>query len=229
MSVTPHQQIPLRIGLRDSATFANFHPGPNAAVVHALQSASEPFIYLGGVQGSGRSHLLQAACHAVSDAGGQAAYLPLEECMSMSPQMLEGMEQMALLALDDVELVGGNSEWEQALFHLYNRMRDAGHRMVVAANAAPAAIGIILPDLLSRLGWGPVFHLQPLNDSEKAATLCMRAHQRGMELPTEVADYLLNHASRDMHHLLELLELLDEGSLAAQRKLTIPVVRTFIR
>lgn len=229
MNSQPGQQIPLRIGLRDSATFANFHPGPNAAVVHALQLAHEPFIYLGGPLGCGRSHLLQAACHAVSEAGGLAAYLPLEECMAMSPQMLEGMEQMALLALDDVERLAGNREWEQALFHLYNRMRDAGHRMIVAGNAAPAALGITLPDLLSRLGWGPVYQLQTLNDSEKAAALRMRARQRGMDLSGEVADYLLHHASRDMHDLFALLERLDEGSLAAQRKLTIPFVRTFIR
>jgi DnaA family protein len=222
------QQLPLRIGLRDSVTFANFYPGPNAAVVHLLQSAHEPFLYLGGPRGCGRSHLLQAACHAMSEAGAQAAYLPLEECMAMGPQMLEGMEQMALLALDDVERLAGNAQWEQALFHLYNRMRDAGHRLVVAGNAPPAALGIVLPDLLSRLGWGPVFQLQPLGDGEKAAALRLRARLRGMELPGEVADYLLNHASREMHDLIALLERLDTGSLAAQRKLTIPFVRTFI-
>jgi DnaA family protein len=226
---SPRQQLPLRIGLRDSATFANFYPGPNAAVVYALQSAAEPFIYIGGAEGSGRSHLLQAACHGVSEANGLAAYLPLAECMAMSPQMLEGMEQMALVAIDDVELLAGNSEWEQALFHLYNRVRDAGNRMVVAGNGAPAALGVVLPDLLSRLGWGPVFQLQPLDDREKAAALRLRAGQRGMELSTEVADYLLNHASRDMHDLFALLERLDEGSLAAQRRLTIPFVRTFIQ
>ena len=226
---SPGQQIPLRIGLRDSATFANFYPGSNASVVHALQSASEPFIYLGGGVGSGRSHLLQAACHQVSEAHRLAAYLPLGECMAMSSQMLEGMEQMALVAIDDLELLAGNSEWEQALFHLYNRMRDAGHTMIVAGNGAPAALGIVLPDLLSRLGWGPVFQLQPLEDGEKSEALRMRAKQRGMELPAEVADYLLSHGSRDMHDLFALLDRLDEGSLAAQRKLTIPFVRPFIR
>ena len=226
---SPGQQLPLRIGLRDSATFANFHPGPNAAVVHALQAASEPFIYLGGAFGSGRSHLLQAACHEVSEANGLAAYLPLAECMLMPPQMLEGMEQMALVAIDDLELLAGNREWEQALFHLYNRMRDAGHRMIAAGNAAPAALDIGLPDLLSRLGWGPVFQLQPLSDGEKSEALRMRAKQRGMELPPEVADYLLSHGSRDMHDLFALLDRLDEGSLAAQRKLTIPFVKTFIQ
>ncbi len=226
---SPGQQIPLRIGLKDSATYANFYPGANATVVHTLQQGEEPFIYIGGALGSGRSHLLQAACHEVSEANGMAAYMPLAECMAMAPQMLEGMEQMALLAVDDVELLAGNSEWEQALFHLYNRMRDAGHRMIVAGNGAPAALGIVLPDLLSRLGWGPVFQLQLLGDSEKSEALRMRAAQRGMELPAEVADYLLNHASRNMHDLFALLDRLDEGSLAAQRKLTIPFVRTFIQ
>ncbi len=226
---SPGQQIPLRIGLKDSATYANFYPGANATVVHTLQLGEEPFIYIGGALGSGRSHLLQAACHEVSEANGLAAYLPLAECMAMPPQMFEGMEQMTLLAIDDVELLAGNGEWELALFHLYNRMREAGHRMIVAGNAAPAALGIRLPDLLSRLGWGPVFQLQLLGDREKSEALRMRAAQRGMELPPEVADYLLNHASRDMHDLFELLDRLDEGSLAAQRKLTIPFVRTFIQ
>lgn len=229
MNSSNGQQIPLRIGLRDSATFANYYPGANATVVHTLQAGVEPFIYIGGALGSGRSHLLQAACHEVSEVNGLAAYLPLDECMAMSPQMLEGMEQMALVAVDDVELLAGNSEWEQALFHLYNRMRDAGHRLIVSGNGAPAALDIVLPDLLSRLGWGPVFQLQLLNDSEKSEALRMRARQRGMELSPEVADYLLNHASRDMHALFKLLDRLDEGSLAAQRKLTIPFVKTFIQ
>lgn len=225
---SPAQQLPLRIGLRDNATFNNFLPAANAVAVHALQQGEEPFVYLGGPSGSGRSHLLQAACHAVREAGGQAAYLPMKECMTMSAQMLDGMEQMALLAIDDLELLAGNGQWEQALFHLYNRIRDAGHRMIVAGNAAPAALGVVLPDLLSRLGWGPVFQLQLLTDKEKGEVLRMRAQQRGMELPMEVADYMLNHASRDMHDLFALLDRLDEGSLAAQRKLTVPFVRTFL-
>ena len=229
MRMTPGHQLPLRISLRDSATFENFYPGHNAAVVHALSLLGEPFIYISGAQGSGRSHLLQAACHAVSEAGQQAAYLPLGECMAMSPQMLEGMEQMALVAIDDVELLAGKGDWELALFHLYNRIRDAGHRMVVAGDAAPVALNIALPDLLSRLGWGPVFQLQLLTDQEKAEAIRMRARQRGMDMSGEVADYLLNHASRDMHDLFTLLDRLDEGSLAAQRKLTIPFVRGFIR
>lgn len=229
MSNNVRQQLPLRIGLRDSATFANFFPGGNAAVCHALEQRSEPFIYLWGGRGSGKSHLLQAACHAVSEGGGGAAYLPLGELSAMSPQLFEGMEQMALVCIDELEAIAGASAWEQALFHLYNRMRDSGSHLVVAGQAAPSALGLQLPDLVSRLSWGPVFQLQGLDDEGKAAALRLRAAQRGMEMPAEVAGYLLNHGPRDMHALFALLDKLDEVSLAAQRKLTIPFVRELIR
>ncbi len=226
MSVSP--QLPLRIGLRDSATFSNFYPGANASACHTLQQGGEPFIYLWGATGTGKSHLLQAACHAVSAEGGQAIYLPLDE-PGVAAEMLDGLEGMALVCLDGVQVVAGDPKWETALFHLYNRLRDSGHRMLAAGTAAPSALGLTLPDLLSRLGWGPVFQLQPLDDESKAAALRQRAVNRGMQMPKEVASYLLQRAPRDMHALFAMLERLDEGSLAAQRKLTIPFVRQLIQ
>lgn len=229
MSPGNHPQLPLRIGLRDSATFANFYPGDNAAACHALQQGNEPFVYLWGPEGSGKSHLLQAACHEVTESGGSAIYLALGEEEGMVPQMLEGMEQMSLVCLDNLEVVAGEPNWEQAMFHLYNRLRDSGNRLLAAGNAAPAGLGVKLPDLVSRLGWGPVFQLQPLSDEGKTEALQRRAANRGMQMPPEVASYLMQRAPRDMHALFALLDRLDEVSLAAQRKLTIPFVREIIR
>jgi DnaA family protein len=229
MSPQHHPQLPLRIGLRDSATFSNFFPAANAGACHTLQQGQEPFVYLWGAAGSGKSHLLQAACHAVTESGAAAIYLSFGEEEGMLPEMLEGMEQMSLVGLDNLQAVAGDADWELALFHFYNRLRDSGNRLVAAGNAAPAALGIRLPDLVSRLGWGPVFQLQVLSDEEKGAALQQRAANRGMQMPPEVAAYLMNRAPRDMHALFALLDRLDEVSLAAQRKLTIPFVREIIR
>lgn len=225
--MTPHPQLPLRIGLRDSATFANFYPGTNAGASHVLQQGEEPFIYLWGASGCGKSHLLQAACHAAGEQGVLAIYLPLDE-QGMAPSMLEGLESMGLVCLDNLQAVAGDSAWEIALFHLYNRLRECGNRLLAAGNGAPGSLGLGLPDLVSRLGWGPVFQLQSLDDAGKAEALRLRAANRGMQMPTEVATYLLQRAPRDMHALFDLLERLDEGSLAAQRKLTIPFVRQLL-
>lgn len=220
-----HPQLPLGIGLKDSATFDNFYPAGNALLLKALQQGEERMVYLWGPQGCGKSHLLQAVCHATATKGLAPVYLPLQELVALSPAILQGLEQQALIAIDDIQVIAGRSQWEQALFHLYNRVRDQGQRLVVSGNVAPAGLALNLPDLTSRLGWGPVFQLSPLTDTDKGAALLMRARRRGLEMGDEVVEYLLRRCPRDMDSLFNLLNLLDQASLAAQRRLTIPFVR----
>lgn len=226
--MSQYQQMLLPIGLRDSNTFENFLPGENAAVRHALLNGDEPFTYLWGERGTGKTHLLQAACHYEDAGGGRAIWLPLGELLTHDPALLEGMEQMSLVCLDELQHLQDSMAWQQAVFHLYNRMRDAGHRMVAAGDSAPSNLGLTLADLRSRLSWGPVFQLQPLSDSDKIRAICLRAEQRGMGMPQEVAAYLLNHGPRDMHRLFALLEQIDKHSLLEQRRLTIPFVRRLV-
>ncbi len=224
MMPTP-RQLALDIGLRDSARFENYAVGANAAAVACLRAADEPFVYLAGAPATGRTHLLQAACHA---AGRDAVYVPLDQHADLAPAMLEGLEHYPLVCLDDVDAVAGEADWETALFHLYNRVREAGGRLLVAAAEVPNAAGFALADLRSRLGWGPVFRLKPLADADRLGALQQRARYRGLDLPDEVGEYLLRRSPRDMASLFALLERLDRASLAAQRRLTIPFVRTLM-
>jgi len=136
---------------------------------------------------------------------------------------------MSLVCLDDVQALTGHDEQEEALFHLYNRIRESGGRLLVAANASPAGLAPRLPDLRSRLLWGPVFHLHRLDDAGRLAALQLRADRRGFQLNNDVGTYLLHRHPRDMAKLFELLEQLDHASLTAQRRLTIPFVRSLLQ
>ena len=124
-------QLPLGVGLRDDATFDSFYaPTANASLVEyltrQLTPGAESYLYLWGAPGSGRSHLLQAACHAASDVDKRALYLPLADLGHFPPLMLEEIERLDLVAIDDLEYVIGRKRWEEALFHAFNRLRDAG-------------------------------------------------------------------------------------------------------
>lgn len=225
-------QLPLGVKLRDEATFDNYFAGPNAAVVAAVEALADPqrtqpdtCIYLWGALGSGRSHLLQAACHRMAEVDGLAMYLPLDQVTEHGPALLDGMEQFDLLCLDQLDVLAGRADWEEALFHLYNRLRERDGRLLLAASAAPRALPFGLPDLASRLGWGLVFQLQPLDDEDKQNMLKLRAELRGLQLPDEVARYILSRGARGMVELFAALEQLDQASLQAQHRLTIPFVK----
>ncbi|MEX0870957.1 MAG: DnaA/Hda family protein, partial [Aquisalimonadaceae bacterium] len=115
--------------------------------------------------------------------------------------------------------------WEEAVFHLYNRVLEAGGRLLVSASGRPARLGISLPDLESRLSWGLVHRLQPLSESELLQALERRALARGLELPADTGRYLISRVPRDAGSLFSLLDRLDQAALAAQRRLTVPFVR----
>ena len=225
-------QLPLGVRLRDDATFANYYPGANAAALGYVERLCEAdagwtdsLIYLWGAAGVGRSHLLQAACLRFELRDEAAVYLPLAEVADYGPELLDNLEQCELVCLDDLEAVAGRADWEEALFHLFNRLRDAGKRLLLAAATSPRELGVQLPDLQSRLTLALVFQLQELADEDKLRALQLRASRRGLQMPDEVGRFILTRGARSMSALFELLEQLDQASLQAQRKLTIPFLK----
>jgi DnaA-homolog protein len=227
------RQLPLGVQLGVSLRFETFHAGANAEAVSALQrlagGTTRVPVWLFGPPGAGKSHLLQAGCALAGAAGRTAAYLPLAALRSEGPALLDGLEKLELVALDDLHAVAGDSGWERALFILYNGLAEHRGGLALATTAAPAALGIQLPDLASRLAASEVHRLQPLSESEQAEALRRRAGHRGLELPEETLGFLTRRAPRDFATLCRMLDELDTEALAAQRRLTVPFVRDWLK
>jgi DnaA family protein len=225
-------QIPLPFPAPKHFTFATFRAGANREAVEQLHRAAagtDPRnVYLWGAPGTGRTHLLHAACNACSAAGRRALYLSMLMRAELAPAALEELEQYQLVCIDDLELAAGDHDWELALFHLFNRMREAGHPLLMTGASAPQGIPLQVPDLKSRLSWDMVYRLAPLDEQERFAALRERALLRGMEMPDDVVDFLSRRISRDLRSMLDWLDRLDEESLAAKKKLTVPFVRSLI-
>lgn len=227
------QQLSLQVHLNDEATFDNYYAPQgqnNAQVVATLKDMLQPFgetsIFLWGASGVGLTHLLQAACNFAEQQGSKVQYLPLSELSGFSPEgLFEGLEDVDLVCLDGLHSVIGQDNWEQAIFHLFNRLRDSGKRLLMAAEKSPFEMSISLADLHSRLTWGLVFQVAPLDDQSKQEALQMRARDLGLDLTDEVAQFILHRAPRDMKELFLTLKRLDHISLAEQRRLTIPFVK----
>jgi DnaA-homolog protein len=216
------KQLALAMRLRADAVFESFAPGANTEVIAALRSPGTTPVWLSGAHGTGKTHLLQAVCAA---AGEAAAYFPLRRADSLPPEALAGFERSRVLCIDDVDQVAGDQAWENALFRLFIEAADLGTRLIFAAGVPPGQAAWVLQDWRSRAQSCVVYQLRELDDQGRIEALQLRAAQRGLQLPYETSEYLLKRMPRDLPSLFEILDTLDEASLVAQRRLTIPFIR----
>jgi DnaA-homolog protein len=232
------KQLLLPVNLHEHLSFDNFLVGENTQVVSHLknllsniseQTGGNWLNVISAPSGYGKSHLLFALVNLANDNQLSAAYLSFNDKHTLMPSMLEGLENFDLVCLDDIEQIIDDLAWQVALFDLINRVKEAKNGKLVLCSGVPLpSLDLRLADLSSRLNWGLSFRLKELDEEQRLSALQMRAQQRGLHLPTEVAKFLMNRHQRDLSALIASLDTLDEVSLSQQRKLTIPFVKSVL-
>ena len=225
-------QIPLPLmPLRDNS-FENFISGPNHAVVTALKHLpDEPgsFVFLYGGEGSGKTHLLNALCIESRERQQRAFYLSLKRLPKGAIASLQGLDKLDLVCIDDLHVIAGDQAWEEALFHCFNRVREANGRLLVSSRERLSALELGLPDLASRLAWGLRLQLTPLDDHEKLAVINLHSDALGLNLPEEVQQYLLKRHDRSLTSLIHSVESLQQAAITHKRRITIPLAREVLK
>ena len=225
-------QIPLQLEPRRDSRFEDFVSGPNHAVVEALKHMpAEPgsSIFLFGDEGSGKTHLLNALCYETRERQGRAFYLTLKRLPKDAIASLQGLEKLDLVCIDDLHVIAGDQAWEEALFHCFNRIREANGRLLVSSRKRLSALDLGLPDLASRLAWGLRLPLLPLADNDKLAVIVLHSNALGLSLPEDVQQYLLKHHDRSMTALIQTVENLHQAALTNKRRITVPLAREVLK
>lgn len=224
------KQIALDIGMSAGPTVANFCPGPNLAALQHLElwlgdksnahNRSPVPTYYWGPSGSGKSHLLKAAREGLREQGARVGWL--DASVHNAP---EYSESWAAVLMDDVHLY--TAAQQQLAFNWFVNAQTLQRPVMAAGALAPVELQL-RDDLRTRLGWGHIFGLQLLSETERRAVLRQAADARGVFLGDEVMDFMLTRFSRDLGHLMELLELLDGYSLQSKRAITIPMIKSMM-
>lgn len=225
-------QIPLQLLPRRDCRFEDYVAGPNEAVVKALQQVADDqgaHVFLSGGQGSGKTHLLSALCHKTRERQGRAFYLALKRLPKDAIASLQGLEDLDLVCVDDLHVIAGDETWEEALFHCFNRIREANGRLVISSRDRLSAMNLRLPDLASRLAWGLRLQLLPLEDQDKLAVIRLHSDALGISLPGEVQQYLLKRHDRSMAPLIQTVEDLQRVALTSKRRITVPLAREVLK
>jgi len=219
------RQLLLEWGAARPQTLDNFVEGRNAELQSLLRliaeqkasSLDQRFVTIWGDAGSGKSHLLRALA-------------ATNEALLLTPQNSSReflwSASTPLYLLDDCDKLSPHRL--QAVFSLFNQVRDAGGVLVAATSQPPARLSL-REDVRTRLGWGLVYQVHGLSDEEKIDALSKSALARGLSLSPGVLPYLLTHFRRDMQSLSTMLDALDRYSLETQRPITMPLLRELLQ
>jgi DnaA family protein len=216
------KQIPLALAFDAERTFESFVPGANTmALEHlrAVQPGSAP-LYLWGPAGCGKTHLLSALALRLQQQGGQVGWF---NAATPAPWPVD--ETRVLIVLDGCD--DFHADQQQAAFALFVDATTRGIAIAAAGRVPPVDLPL-RDDLRTRLGWGHVLHIHPLSEAESRAALRREADRRGLFLSDEVMDYLLTRFSRDLKHLMDLLDRLDDYALVHKRAITVPLLRQML-
>ena len=229
------KQLALPVNLPAHSVFNTFISNGNEALVVQLKNISAKStigetLFISGKQGSGKTHLTQAVCHAALESSN-AVYLNLAN-PSYTYEVLEGWDNSQLICLDNVDIVQGDLNWEEALFDLFNRrlerVADRKASLLMTAAKPVSELNLKLPDLRSRLSSGLIYQITQLAEQHLSLALTAHAHQRGLEIPTDTMKFLMSRLPRELSELMSWLDKTDKASLEAQRKLTIPFVKELL-
>ena len=229
---TSSPQIPFEFSNFQKLDFTTFIQGENKYLLQLLNTLTKKekndCLYIWGSEGTGKTHLLQAACKQADEMNNQVTYIPLKQHREFDSEILNGLGKLDLICVDDLEYVSDNIEWQQRLTLLYNEIRDNNNSIIISSTVSPKNVDIELDDLKSRLVWGQVHKITPPDDELKIEILRRKASERSFELTKSVAEFLISRADRDLNSLIKILDEIDHSSLAEKRKVTVPFVKELI-
>lgn len=206
-----------------------------------IQAVQYNPIYLHGIAGTGKTHLLMATAHAFQKQGLSVAYVRAETftdhvvtairaCeMNLFRNIYRGLD---VLIIDDVHLLGKKWATQEELFHTFNALHLAGKQIILSANCLPSELQFIEPRLISRFEWGIVLPVEPLLKEERALLLDMKTKAFDCAFNSKVTEFLLDTFKsqpaalcRAIEALILRLHLHQSGAPKSTTQLTVTFVQ----
>jgi len=223
MMMAKTEQLPFDLGPRQAHAREDFWVSDcNSGAVAWLDRKDWPALVIYGPPASGKTHLLQVWKKEV-----QAQEISLAQLTEATISRALGSAKNAMI--DDVLPVIGVRPAEEALFHLYNMLRERGGALLLTASAPVTAWPFVLPDLKSRLLAAPAAELGSPDDTLMAVVLTKLFSDRQIFVPQEVVQFILPRIERSFLSLRETVDKIDRRALSEKRPVTIPLVKEILQ
>lgn len=165
-------------------------------------------VILAGPVGSGKSHIAAVWANAAG-----ARILPMRELADH----LAVLPENTSLVLEDA---APGEIPEEALFHAINRAKLHGAYIIITSREFPAAWGMELADLKSRIAHAHTVELREPDDTLLAAVMVKLFADRQVEIDPQVISYLVNRMERSLGTACLLVEKIDAAAMSRKSRIT---------
>ena len=226
------RQLALQIQINERASLNNFFVSKkNNKTIQILKnillgSDKGVQIFIDDLGCNGKSYLLQAICNDFSNSNNSSIYIPMQEAINLDPSILEGVSELNLICIDDIDLINKRRDWEIALFNLINECYEKECFLLLSGSINKLEA---IPDLVSRIKKMETLRLEAINDDELLEATKAISKNLNMEISDKNMNYLINNSKRDIKTIFRTLSQLEKESLERKKSIGLNLIKEVIQ
>ncbi|MHC2995751.1 MAG: chromosomal replication initiator protein DnaA [Candidatus Atribacteria bacterium] len=230
-------------------TFDNFVVGNGNRFAHAacLAVAQSPaksynplFVY--GVVGLGKTHLMQAIGNYIVQHNGQTKikvlYISSEKFTNelinsirddRTVSFRDKYRSVDVLLIDDIQFLAGKERTQEEFFHTFNTLYDSNKQIVITSDCPPKEIPTLEDRLISRFEWGLITDIQPPDLETRIAILRKKAQIENLNIPAELINFIAGKIPSNIRQLEGALNKLVAFSTLTKNDLSLPLAQEILK
>jgi DnaA family protein len=226
------RQLALQIQINERASLDNFFISKNNnKAIQILKdllkrSNNGAQIFIDDLGSNGKSYLLQAICNDFSNSNNSTIYIPMQKAINLEPSILEGINDLNLICLDDIDLISNQRDWELALFNLINECYEKDCFLLLSGSIDKLEV---IPDLISRIKKMEILRLKAIDDDELLRATQSISKNLNIEISDKNMNYLINNSRRDIKTVFRTLSQLEKESLERKKSIGLNLIKEVIQ
>ena len=226
------RQLALQIQINERASLDNFFISKNNnKAIQILKNILERSnngaqIFIDDLGSNGKSYLLQAICNDFSNSNNSTIYIPMQKAINLEPSILEGINDLNLICLDDIDLISNQRDWELALFNLINECYEKDCFLLLSGSIEKLEV---IPDLISRIKKMEILRLKAIDDDELLRATQAISKNLNIEISDKNMNYLINNSRRDIKTVFGTLSQLEKESLERKKSIGLNLIKEVIQ
>jgi chromosomal replication initiator protein len=203
------------------------------------KTSFNPLVIFGDV-GLGKTHLAHAIGNEVRKRFPEknVLYVSSEE---FTNQIIESIKNNAVnnfvnfyqlievLIVDDIQFLANKQKTQEIFFHIFNQLHQNGKQIIMTSDRPPKDMDGMEERLLSRFKWGLSADLQAPDLETRMAILEAKMNQEGVELPSDVTEFICYNIQNNIRELEGVLVSLIAQSSLNQKEIDIELAKRVIR